>query len=239
MIYQNIHFVRRAGVTIISGLPSTGAETSGTRTERSPRGERTRQRLIEVAIRQFAARGYKETSLSSIAREAGVTPAAVYAYADGKEALLHLAFDHDAEGLFALAVPPTADLPAQAPTGQASADHPWVGSIVRMIAVLPDHPLVHRVLRGLEPDLVPRLHARSAATRMRHVLERMLRDGQARGSVRTDIDPARLAVGLEVLLLSTLLATVQAEGGSVEGGAYEVRRDGMIALIRAALDPPA
>ena len=43
------------------------------------KGERTRARLLEIAIRRFAADGFRRTSVSDIAREAGLSPAAAYA----------------------------------------------------------------------------------------------------------------------------------------------------------------
>jgi AcrR family transcriptional regulator len=186
------------------------------------RGERTRQRLLEVAVRRFAERGYRETSLSAIAREAGVSPAAVYAYASGKEGLLLAAFEYDVERLFQKAMP-----------GTTEAQSPWIGVVVRAVAALPEHPLAHRVLRGLEPELTPRLPGAPSLGRLRAALERALRAGQDAGTVRTDIDVVKIAVGLEVLLVSTLLATVQAESAG-----DPVRREGVLALIAAALLPP-
>jgi AcrR family transcriptional regulator len=195
-------------------------ETDGGLTSR---GERTRQRLLEVSVRRFAERGYRETSLSAIAREAGVSPAAVYAYTSGKEALLLAAFEYDVERLFQKAMPRSA--------GEQT---PWVGVVARAVAALPEHPLAHRVLRGLEPELTPRLPGMPSLGRLRAALERSLRSGQEDGTVRADIDPARIAVGLEVLLVSTLLASVQSESSG-----DPVRREGVLALLAAALLQPA
>ncbi len=52
------------------------------------KGERTRARLFDVAVREFRRRGYAEASLRRIAGEAGVTPALLYRYFDGKEAVV-------------------------------------------------------------------------------------------------------------------------------------------------------
>ena len=40
------------------------------------KGERTRRRLLDIAVQRFAADGFRRTSVSDIAREAGLTPAA-------------------------------------------------------------------------------------------------------------------------------------------------------------------
>ncbi len=55
------------------------------------KGDRTRQRLLEIAVQRFAADGYRRTSVSDIARDAGLTPAATYAYFRNKEALFQAA----------------------------------------------------------------------------------------------------------------------------------------------------
>ena len=60
------------------------------------RGEETRRRLIDVAIRLFGERGYEGASSREIAREAGVNAPALQYYFDSKEGLyqacaLHLA----------------------------------------------------------------------------------------------------------------------------------------------------
>src|SRR5690554_6750519 len=63
------------------------------------KGERTRRRLLELAIERFGERGYRGTSVSEVARSAGLTQAAVYAYFDGKEALFDAAVDADTEAV--------------------------------------------------------------------------------------------------------------------------------------------
>ena len=62
-----------------------------------PRGTGPAERLLELAVGRFAADGYRRTSVSDIARDADLTPAAVYAYFANKEALFQAAVDADAE----------------------------------------------------------------------------------------------------------------------------------------------
>ncbi len=52
------------------------------------KGERTRQRLFDTAVRSFQHIGYEATSLRMIATEAGVTPALLYRYFRNKEAIV-------------------------------------------------------------------------------------------------------------------------------------------------------
>jgi len=51
----------------------------------------TRERLIDTARRVFAAKGFDSTTLADIAKELGVTPAAILRHVDSKQALFGLA----------------------------------------------------------------------------------------------------------------------------------------------------
>jgi AcrR family transcriptional regulator len=54
---------------------------------RRPGGEDTRAVIVQTARKSFAAKGYDRTSLRGVAREAGVDPALVHHYFEGKAAL--------------------------------------------------------------------------------------------------------------------------------------------------------
>ena len=51
------------------------------------RGEATRGQLIAVATRMFADRGYEDTSIEAVLREAGVSRGSLYHHFASKEAL--------------------------------------------------------------------------------------------------------------------------------------------------------
>jgi len=51
------------------------------------RGEATRGQLISIARRLFAERGYEDTSIEAVLREAGVSRGSLYHHFPGKEAL--------------------------------------------------------------------------------------------------------------------------------------------------------
>ena len=71
-----------------------------------------RNELIDAAIASIAAHGLSETTLATIAGEAGVSPALVNHYFDGKEALLEAAFrriSRDLARTIARLTPPDAD----------------------------------------------------------------------------------------------------------------------------------
>ncbi len=73
------------------------------------KGARTRAALLEHAVRRFARDGFRGTSVAEVSRDAGLTPAAAYAYFESKEALFEAAVDLDAAGLVAEALPGLAD----------------------------------------------------------------------------------------------------------------------------------
>ena len=51
------------------------------------RGEATRGQLIAIATRMFADRGYEDTSIEAVLREAGVSRGSLYHHFPSKEAL--------------------------------------------------------------------------------------------------------------------------------------------------------
>ena len=192
--------------------------TSGT-----SKGERTRARVLEEAVQRFAADGFRSTSVAAVARAAGVTPAAVYAYFDGKEALFDAAVDHDAAGLIREVLEE-----GGWPQGEA-----WVQVIPRLLAGVERHPLARRVLSGQEPDAVQRLLGIPALRDLEAKIADDLRLGQSLGVVRADIDPGLVASGLESLVLALLIAIHTTSIGTGD----ERRTQGVFAVLSAAIRP--
>ena len=60
---------------------------------RRARGEQTRQLILETALRLFRERGYAETTMRAIAKEAGVAVGNAYYYFDSKEQLIQGFYD--------------------------------------------------------------------------------------------------------------------------------------------------
>ena len=67
---------------------------SGDRPRRA-RGEQTRQLILETALRLFRERGYAETTMRAIAKEAGVAVGNAYYYFDSKEHLIQGFYDRN------------------------------------------------------------------------------------------------------------------------------------------------
>ena len=191
------------------------------------KGERTRRRLLGVAVARFAVDGYRRTSVSAVAREAGLTPAAVYAYFPSKDALFAAAVDADADALIHEAL------------GQAGADRPVREGLVLLLAelrsALERHPLARRVLAGREPEVTGRLLDLPALTALREAVAADLEAGRATGTVRADLDPAAMALGLQTIALALLMAQLQVE--EVADPAQQQARIGaVLAVLDAALE---
>jgi AcrR family transcriptional regulator len=188
------------------------------------RGEQTRVRILDSAVRRFGERGYRETSLSAVARDVGITPAAVYAYYPDKEGLFVAALDHDADAWL------DGVLQAQGPGLRA-----WVGFLQRLLDSLDAHPLALRVLAGQEADMLARVLDLPSARQLRERLAESIRQGQKQRVVRRDIDAGAIAEGLATMVESTLIAAVQTRAS----GAFAdvARRTGVSELVSAALLP--
>jgi AcrR family transcriptional regulator len=187
------------------------------------KGERTRARVLDEAVRRFAADGFRGTSVAAVARAAGLTPAAVYAYFDGKEALFDAAVDHDAASLIGEVLEA-----GGWPQGEA-----WVQVIPRLVEALDHHPLARRVLAGQEPDAVVRLLGIPALQELEAKVADDLRLGQQLGVVRADIDVDLMAHGLESLVLALLIAMVQTGVGLAD----ERRAQAVFSVLSSAIRP--
>jgi AcrR family transcriptional regulator len=148
-------------------------------------------RLTDVALRVFAERGFDGSSMDDVARAAGITKAAIYHHAKGKEALLERGLHRGLEALFETLAEPGAT------QGRAIDRLRYiVRRVVEVaIAVLPELTVLVRV-RGnakVERDAIERRRAFDA-----HVTA-IVREAQAAGDFDVGLDPAlfvRLTFGM-------------------------------------------
>jgi AcrR family transcriptional regulator len=71
------------------------ADRAGDGKPRRARGEQTRQLILETALRLFRERGYAETTMRAIAKEAGVAVGNAYYYFDSTEHLIQGFYDRN------------------------------------------------------------------------------------------------------------------------------------------------
>jgi AcrR family transcriptional regulator len=187
------------------------------------KGERTRQRLVELAIEYFGRQGYRATTVSQIARAAGLTQATAYAYFDNKESLFVAALDEDASALVAEAHAALAGVPV---------GEKLKGYLFALYDGLERRPLARRVLAGSEPEVLRHLIDLPA---IRLATDRLVADieaSQDAGLVRRDIDAGTVGLGVEAMVLGILLGAVQS------GGVFNPRyQSGVEAAFEAILRP--
>lgn len=192
------------------------------------KGAQTRQAILEAAIARFGREGYRATSVADIARDAGVGGTVAYAYFPNKEALFLAAIDEDAAAVIREGVIKAID-------DLSVAD--WRQSLVFVLVdAVEGHPLAKRLLAGLEPEVTPRVLEIPALADMRRACGERIREEQADGKVRPDIDPMAIGNGVVSIVLSLLMSVVQL--GSATALTYGAD---VAAVFRAALDagPPS
>ncbi|MCB1038087.1 MAG: TetR/AcrR family transcriptional regulator [Acidimicrobiales bacterium] len=190
------------------------------------KGEQTRAAILAAAIDRFGHNGFRSTSVAQIARQAGVSGTAAYAYFPSKEALFYAAVDEDAAGTIAEGLAHLVD-------GGPSVDDWRQGLLVSLVGALERHPLAKRLLAGLEPEVTGRVMGIPALEEMRKAVGERLRADQFAGSVRSDVDPSQLAEGVVAIVLSLLMAVVQL--GADVALPYA---DAVTAVFAAAVEPP-
>jgi AcrR family transcriptional regulator len=187
------------------------------------KGARTRQAILDIAVRQLAVAGLRGTSVPAVAREAGLSASAVYAYFPTKLRLFEAAVDADVAGLVAEALPDVLE---------GRFDRDFAGVFARLLAALDHHPLARRILAGVEGSGAERLAMLPTEVQLRVGLATAIRRGQADGTVRADVDPDALASGLEAVVIALLIAILQT-GGRPDPG-YST---GVLTVLDAAMRP--
>jgi AcrR family transcriptional regulator len=142
-------------------------------------------------LRVFAERGYDGASMDDVAREAGITKAAIYHHVSGKEELLARGLNGALDALFAILAEPGAD------RGDPDARLRY---IVRRVAettftLLPELSVLFRVR--------PTCEAARKALERRRVFDRriadLIRQAQRDGALSSEVEPglaSRLIFGM-------------------------------------------
>ena len=186
------------------------------------------RRILEAAVRVFAAQGYDASRVGDIAREAGVAYGLVYHYYDSKEAVLEAVF-REAWGRLLAAVSL-----AEETGGDAAGQLELVVKIV-LRAWRDDPDLVRLLVREVTRN--PHIHDELDEIGQAFAsLERMVRRGQADGTFRAEFDP-RLAAwmlygALEEVLTGWVLGQLPDDAAAVGAAEREVTAT-MVGGLRA------
>jgi TetR/AcrR family transcriptional regulator len=165
---------------------------AGTRSPGRPSSDAAlRERMLEIALREFSAHGFRGVSMTTIAKGAGATPAMVHYYFGTKKGLYEAVLQH------ALG-PILARLQAASEPPQAGADQ--LPSFVHgYMSLLANNPLVPLLI--VRDVLSPGGEMRDTfvqgfAGRGARGVRDLVRHAQALGTLRADLDPDYAALSL-------------------------------------------
>lgn len=149
------------------------------------KGVARRQEILDRAIGVFAERGAYATSLRSIAQALGISHAALLHYFDSREQLLIAVYEHAEAKREAAADAPEPAGPVDVLVRAAGANVAVPG-LVELYSTL--------VAASLEAgNVTGRSYFVGRFARVRGDLADRVRDGQARGEIRTDVDADQVA----------------------------------------------
>lgn len=165
---------------IVAAQQGRGKETPERTTEMHmlSRREVVEAHLLDVAARQFASGGYRQTTLEEIAQHAGLSKASMYHYFENKQELLckiflkvGATFTQVLEPILAAPLPPEEKLRR---------------AVRYMLQIMGENVALFSVFYREEGDLPPQLRQQLVEVRQRHAagLEDILREGMVQGVFR-------------------------------------------------------
>jgi AcrR family transcriptional regulator len=150
-----------------------------------PKGVARRQEILDAAIVVFAERGGGRTSLRAIAQEVGVSHAALIHHFGSLERLLVEVYEAGAKSLSHAEPDPDGASPVEIMRLSAERNH----SVPGMVELY--STLVASALEDGHPEATAYVSERFSAVRAK--LVEQIRDRQAAGRIRADVDPAQVA----------------------------------------------
>jgi AcrR family transcriptional regulator len=147
--------------------------------------------LLAIAVEVFNERGYDGTSMEDLSRRLGISKSAIYHHVSSKDELLRLALDRSLDELFSV----LADTRRLDVAAIAKLEHLVRGSVAVLQRELPYVTLLLRVRGNTAVE-------RAALNRRRQFdryVAGLVRQAEADGDVRPDVDPAvtaRLLFGM-------------------------------------------
>jgi TetR/AcrR family fatty acid metabolism transcriptional regulator len=176
------------------------------------------RRILDAAVRVFAAQGYEASRVGDIAKEAGVAYGLVYHYYASKDAVLEAVF-REAWGRLLAAVALAEE------SGEDAAEQLELVVKIVLRSWRDDPDLVRLLVREItrNPHIQDELDEIGQAFAS---LERIVRRGQADGTFRADLDPKLAAWmlygALEEVLTGWVLGQLPDDAATVSAAEREV-----------------
>ncbi len=152
----------------------------------------TRQSLMDAALRLFQESGYDATTVKDITEAAGVAKGTFFNYFDTKEAILPAIAAHRLGQL------------REALTPERGAPESPVGRIKLALRLVAEDPLCEQQLAQRLFAAILRRRETNLGHALRDVLAEQVREGQAAGEIRDDLDPVYLAGVIRALFFQQL-----------------------------------
>jgi AcrR family transcriptional regulator len=154
------------------GLPGPVA-----RRPRTARGDRTRRALLDAAAREFGVKGFHDTGISDITREAKVALGSFYTWFDSKEAIFRALVADMSERVKAAVGPRLAGIAGALPR-EAAATHAFLEFVLQ-------NDLIYRIIDEAE-FVAPDSHRAHYETTVARIAQR-LADGVGAGELREGV----------------------------------------------------
>ncbi|AEV83808.1 TetR family transcriptional regulator [Actinoplanes sp. SE50] len=141
--------------------------------------------VLAAAVRLFNAHGYDATSMFDVAETLGITKSTLYHHVSSKEQLLGMAVDRAVDGLFE-AAEQVRDAPASATVR--------LEALVRSsVLVLAERLEFVTLLLRVRGNTAVEQHALARRREFDALVTELVKQAQAEGGVRADVDPATAA----------------------------------------------
>jgi AcrR family transcriptional regulator len=167
------------------------------------KGERTRQRIVELAAPVFNQQGYVGASLRDLVDATGLEKGGIYNHFGSKEQLALEAYD--------FAMSRVTNHLARSQEGATSAVDRLermiraFGEIARRSPIAGGCPIMNTAIEADDTHPELRDRARESMTLWHRLVGRIVKDGKAEGALRDDIDPYALASVITASLEGALM----------------------------------
>ncbi|GIF15546.1 TetR/AcrR family transcriptional regulator [Actinoplanes teichomyceticus] len=141
--------------------------------------------VLAAAVRLFNAHGYDATSMFDVAETLGITKSTLYHHVSGKEQLLAMAVDRAVDGLFEAA----ARVRDEGTTATVRLEE----LIRRSVLVLAERLEFVTLLLRVRGNTAVEQHALARRREFDALVTELVKQAQAEGGIRADVDPATAA----------------------------------------------